>query len=118
MGRFSDGLFHRMRVRRGTRAMRHPPGVGAVMYCATCKAELLRCTPGVGMSGPAQQAAFDAHQRVCKLRHLDREASAAAATRNEHREWIGHRARRWRWRLLWIAVGAGALGLAAWLALR
>lgn len=120
MGRFSDGLSHRMRVRRGARTLRHPAGVGVVMYCASCRAELLRAPPGgEGMTGPAQQAAFAAHAKHCRLQRIDRKAKAEARERDGLRATREARMRRWRWILagaaIFFALVAAAIALAAYL---
>ena len=102
MGSFTDALSHRIRARRGARAIRHPKGAGVVMWCSSCRAELLRAAPGKAPTMKAQRNAYDAHAKVCSLRHLPREATRQAIERWAHRMIR----RAWWHRRRWIVVGA------------
>lgn len=86
MGRFTDDLMHRARARRNARKIKHPSDAGAVMWCSSCRAELLRAPRGKGLSLKAQKAAVEAHHRVCKLRHL-RPVPAVISSPSKPRRW-------------------------------
>lgn len=113
MGRYSDTLADRMRARRVAVDIRHPRGYkGMVMWCSTCRAELLRA-PSTRVVSPAQQqAAVDGHD--CKLRNAERMSMVRrqierGARRGLRRVWL----RRWRWYL--VALLVASLTIAVWL---
>jgi hypothetical protein len=102
-----------MRARRIAVDIQHPKGYkGMVMWCSTCRAELMRSPATRTVPLTVQQAAVDAH--VCELRNAPRLAKTRrrierGARRIMHRAWLY----RWRWHL--VAVGVAILTMAAWL---
>lgn len=99
MGRYTDGLGSRLRSRRMAESLRptatrlHRAGVGALMFCSACGAELARSPKGKGISQRAQERAKAAHDRVCRMRHV--EPRALVPARAAHAAW---------WLRLWRAL--------------
>lgn len=68
MGRYTEAMQARIRGRRLAARVRHPAGVGMVMWCPLCTKEVIRSD--VGLSTAEQQAALDAHRAVCVTRKM------------------------------------------------
>lgn len=115
MGRYTDSLSHRMRVRRIAPELKHPRGYrGMIMHCSLCRTEVLRSDNGK-VSTATQQAALDEHMKSCKLRGTDVAARARRLQRRQrtimrrrYLTWEYWRARPWA---LAIAATATALAL-------
>lgn len=119
MGRYTDSLSERMRVRRVAPDLSHPRGYrGVVMWCSLCRAEVLRSDNGK-VSTATQQAALDEHMKSCQLRGTDVAARARrlqrrqrAIMRRRYLMWEYWRERPWALVLLATATALSVLALA------